>query len=103
MAILLAAVIFAEGNVQYPMLAILNTPVTPRRLGQPLRIRLLVADVVPHFTGLFAFALGGGDHATHARQVAPCFAVTQRFGHGRRVVESLLLATVTDIVDFMVL
>ncbi len=28
MAVLLAAVIFAEGNIQYPMLAVLDTPVT---------------------------------------------------------------------------
>src|ERR1700730_14077719 len=98
MAILLAAVVFAEGNVQYPMLAVLDTPVTTRGLGQPLRVRLLVADVVTHVADLFPFALGGGDHAAHARQVAPCFAVTQRFGHGRRVIESLLLATVTSLI-----
>jgi hypothetical protein len=99
--VLLSAVIFAEGDVQDPMLTVFDAPTDSRGPGQSFPVRLLVADVVPRCADFFPVALGDGDDTAHARRVAPCAAVTQGVRYGRRILKTLLPAVVADRVGFV--
>src|SRR5207237_9875448 len=83
-AVILAgtASVFAENYIQAPMQTVLDTPMTPHRLGEPLHRRRQAARVVDELISLLAVHHPRAAHHADAAHVRPLPA--GRYGGRRR-------------------
>src|SRR6266496_1696936 len=90
MALPNAALIFVKRNIQRPMQAVLNSPMSPNERGEAFHLRGQAADKVTHLFGLLPL-LGGFTTDTHdTLGVRPVATDGERRRHGG--VGALLLA-----------
>src|SRR5204863_8255730 len=84
-------VVLAKGDIQTPVAAILNAPVTPHRTGKLLDAHRQATDVVAGLDRLLAVTLADGDYQPQRLQALPELAVGQGIRHRHLPVDATLV------------
>lgn len=94
MAVLLASGVLAEGDVQAPVLCVLDAPVLADHFGERFCLGRMAADVKPRFPGLALADLAITSHRRERAEVFPGHAPEMVGGDFDHVADALFAPSV---------
>jgi Transposase len=96
-AVLLAALIFAEDDIEHPVLAVFDRPMATDGLGEKLRLRRVAADIQPRLPRLLIADHAAGNRHGERAEIFPRRTLRMVFRNLDDVASALVGATVTGL------